>query len=114
MYLLMNKDVSGQRFVIVSENYSYKKLLTTIADMLQVKKPRYKISKTILSLAWRIDWIICLFFMQKRKLSRDMARSLITKDSYDNEKIKKLLDYQFETVQTTLSKVIASTATAAH
>ena len=73
---------------------------------MKVKKPRKKISKIILSLSWRIDWILANVFMRKRKLSRDLAISLLANDLYSNNKIKNLLNYEFEEIDDSIKKIV--------
>ena len=105
MFLLMKSDIHGEKFVLISENCSYKYLVETIANSLNVKKPTTKISKFITQIAWRIDWILANIFFQKRKISRDLANSLHNEDYYSNEKIKQTLNFEFETVFDTVNKV---------
>lgn len=106
MFLLMNSNENGEKFIIISENCSYKSILDAVANELKVKKPTYKISKTILSLGWRIDWISANLFLRKRKLSRDLAISLLANDLYSNNKIKNLLSYEFEQVTVFIKEII--------
>ena len=105
MFLLMKSDIHGEKFVLISENCSYKYILETIANSLKVKKPKTKISNFITQIAWRIDWILANIFFQKRKISRDLANSLHNEDYYSNEKIKQTLNFEFETVFETVNKV---------
>ena len=106
MHLLSKSNINGEKFVLVSENISYKKLLFSIANALNVTKPKYKISKTIINIAWRLDWIWSNLFFQKRNLSRDSAQSLFSKDVYDNLKIKKTLNYEFEKIDLVIDKIV--------
>ena len=105
MFLLMKSDIHGEKFVLISENCSYKYLVETIANSLNVKKPTTKISKFITQIAWRIDWILANIFFQKRKISKDLANSLHSENYYSNEKIKQTLNFEFETVFDTVNKV---------
>ncbi len=105
MYQLMKSNIQGERFALVSENCSYKYLLDTIAESLNVKKPYRKISKFIINIAWRMNWILSNIFFQKRKLSRDLATSLHSNDIYSNEKIKKILNFEFEKIETSIQKI---------
>ena len=105
MFLLMKSNINGERFALISENCNYKYLLDTIADSLNVKKPSKHISKFVLNIAWRMDWILSNIFFQKRKLSRDLANSLHSNDNYSNEKIKQTLNFEFEKIATSILKI---------
>ncbi len=105
MFRLMKSEINGERFALVSQNCTYQFLLETIADALKVNKPSRKISKFITNIAWRIDWILSNIFLQKRKLSRDLANSLHSNDIYSNEKIKQTLNFEFEKIATSILKI---------
>jgi dihydroflavonol-4-reductase len=105
MFLLMKSEINGERFALVSENCTYKYLLDTIADSLKVVQPNRKISKFVSNIAWRIDWILSNIFLQKRKLSRDLANSLHSNDNYSNEKIKQTLNFEFEKIAASILNI---------
>ncbi len=105
MFQLMKSDINGERFALVSGNCTYKYLLDTIADSLNVKKPNRKICKILTNIAWRIDWILSNVFFQKRNLSKDLADSLNSTDLYSNQKIKKALNFEFEKVAISIEEI---------
>lgn len=104
MVQLMESKISGEKFIVVAENYSYKNLLFEIADAYQVRKPKFYASKTMTAIGYKLDWIISTVFQTKRKLSKDIAKSLHSKDFYDNSKIKKALNFEFESLSKTIEK----------
>jgi dihydroflavonol-4-reductase len=106
MFQLMKSDIQGERFILVSENVTYKNLLQTIATEFGVKKPSIQVTKWITILAYKLDWIMSNVFLQKRKLSKDMAQSLHSLDLYSKQKIVQTLDFDFEKVSTTIKKTI--------
>ncbi len=57
MILLMSSTIANQRFVIISENISYKNILFMIADALGKQRPKIKISKFISGCMWRIEFL---------------------------------------------------------
>ena len=58
MILLMKSNIKNERFILVSENKSFKNVLFAIADGLSKKKPTIKTGKLITSIVWRIDWVL--------------------------------------------------------
>jgi nucleoside-diphosphate-sugar epimerase len=94
MQKLMESDVSGERFTLVSENLSYKQALDLVADSLKVKRPDIYARRWITSLAWKMDKFISMFG-KKRTLSKDAAASLHRVTLFDNSKIKQKLGYTF-------------------
>ena len=95
MLLLMKREWKGERFIIVSENIVFRDLINNIAAQLKVREPQIYAKKWMTDVAWRLDWLLCTLFFKKRKLSKNIAKSLHAKDFYSNEKIKKQLDYNF-------------------
>lgn len=106
MILLMKSDINGEKFILISENWTYKKLIDKISDCYKVKKPKYKISKLILNILWRLDWILANIFFQKRRLSKDLSISLLANEQYSNQKIIETLNYKFQSVEGIIEDII--------
>ncbi len=105
MTQLMSSEIEKERFVVVAENIEVRKIANTIADVLQKKRPTRNASPTMLSIAWRLDWLMATFFGTKRKLSRATAKSLHTQDLFSNEKMVKTLNFTFTPIEDYLKKV---------
>jgi nucleoside-diphosphate-sugar epimerase len=106
MHRLMRSDCSGEKFILISENWTYKDILDNIADKLNVKKPTIQASSGLLNLAWRLDWIKSKIFQSKRKLSKTSVASLISQTVFSNDKIKKELNYSFINIEEYLTTII--------
>ncbi|TGD58449.1 NAD-dependent epimerase/dehydratase family protein [Flavobacterium humi] len=104
MDLLMKGEVSGERFVLVSENKTYRELVSLMAEVLKVKKPGIYANWFLTGLAWRADWLLAFLFGKKRMLTRDLAYSLHSTDRYSNEKISTLLGFQFQDIEAFIRK----------
>lgn len=107
MFQLMKSDFKNEKYIVVAENIVFQKLVNSIADGLKVKRPTINIKKSMLAFLWRIDWIACHLFFQKRKLSKLMVRSLLTNDLYDNHKIKTALNFKFESIDQRIAVICA-------
>ena len=106
MISLMNSEIKNERFILVAENASYKRVLQSIAKELQVNPPSLNVSKQMAGLLWRADWLKTHLFFQKPGFTRASAEAAFRKTYYNSEKIQKTLDYQFKE----LDKTIAQTA----
>lgn len=95
MTALMNSSINGAQFCIVAENMSFDKLLFTIANGLNAKKPFYNASKKLTSIAWRIDWFLSFMKLKKRNFTKATAKSSHSSYIYSNSKIKNELNYTF-------------------
>ncbi len=105
MMQLMKSEISGNRYILVAENLSYKKITTLIAENLEVNPPKTEAKKWMTELAWRWDWIAANLFFQKRKLTKAIAKSVHTKDYYSSKKIEKALDFTFEPIENIVKKI---------
>lgn len=101
---LTNSKIEAEKFIIVSENLSYKDLIYRISNQLNLTPPTIYASKTLTTIAYKLDWIASNIFGQNRKLSKQMAKSLHTKDFYDNSKIKAALDFEFESINSLIER----------
>ena len=105
---LARKGVYRQRFLLVSENLSYRSVLETIARNLGVQPPSRPLRRWHLELLWRLDWARQRLTGSPRQLSRSMARHMGGPGRYSNEKVREALGYSFQPME----EVIAACATA--
>lgn len=96
MRQLMDSGVYQQRFILVSENLSFKEVFDQIARELGVSPPEKKLQPWMLEVLWRLDWLRCALGSGKRQLSKAVAHSLQHPKKYDNGKIGKAIPFSFE------------------
>lgn len=95
MIELMNRDINNERFVISGDNKSYKEVLFTIADKLQVKRPSIKVNAMLAEVAWRTEMLKSFFTGSKPMVTKETARTALNRHYYSSEKIKKALGIDF-------------------
>lgn len=105
MVLLMESSIENDRFILVSENKSFKEILDFIAESLQKKKPNFYASKLITNTLYRIDNFISKITGKKIALTKDAVKSLHNKHYYSSEKIKKTFDFEFTPMQKVIEEV---------
>lgn len=98
MLLLMQSPIINQRFILVAENKSFKEVLLTIADALQVKRPSRKIGKLLTEIFWRVDWVLTKLTGKTPLLTKNSARSSHHKSYYSSAKIEEMLPFQFSKI----------------
>ena len=104
MLLLMDSNIKNERYILVSENLSFKEFATKVAQGLDVKPPYKKASKMQLQLAWRLDWLNHFIRRKRRKLPKQMAKSIAEKYYYSNKKVIADLDFKFKPVDESISE----------
>jgi len=96
MITLMNSDIKNERYILVSENQSFKNVFFAIADGLNKKRPSIKATKFLSDLAWRFEWFLEKISGKKAMITKQTAYSSQNKYSFSNKKIKEDIGYKFE------------------
>lgn len=105
MISLMESDISGERFIINSENIPYQKIFTMIAEELGVRVPHIEATPFLGGLAWRLDSFKSWFGF-RRSITKEAIAAGRNLTAYSNKKIQDKIGIEFRPVQ----EVIAQTA----
>jgi nucleoside-diphosphate-sugar epimerase len=89
MVLLMDSNVSSERFVISGANLPYKSLFDMIADAFGVKRPYTKVTPFISAVVWRLEKIKSLLTGNDPLITKETARTGMTAATFDNTKFLK-------------------------
>lgn len=104
MILLMNSEVKNERFLLVSENRSFKEVLFAMADNFGKKRPYMKVNKFLAELAWILDLIICKMSRKEIAISKQSARSSLNVYKYSSDKIKTKLGFKFQPINEVINE----------
>lgn len=102
MIKLINKKVNHKRYIINSQNLSFKELLTIYAKQVNGPIPSIKINNNIIKIAILLSKI----FNPYNNLSFSIVDFFKTKSRYSNLKIKQELNYKFISVQRSIIDII--------
>jgi len=105
MIQLVDSTIKNERFILISENKTYKEVLFEIADAFGKKRPSVKIKKWQTELFWRFAWVVSKITGVTPLLSKYSARSAHTISKYSSKKIKEKLDFEFEDVQDSIIRI---------
>jgi dihydroflavonol-4-reductase len=102
MISLIERDVFGEKFIISSENVSYKEVFTQIAKQLQIDSRLVSAPDLLLDIKWRIEFVKNLVTEKEPLITKETV--LFSKQNilFSNEKIVKKLSYSFKTVSETI------------
>ena len=104
MDILVESEVKGERFVLVSENISYKALFDEMAKYLEKRPPyiyaNYFLRQTVVTL----DYMKSLLFMKERTYSDEFARLAASVSRYSSNKFIDKFQYSFEPISETIKK----------
>ena len=85
--MLVDSDIHGQRFIVNSDNWTFKKLMDTIADSFGKKKPSRKSTPFMLSLAWKMEGLKSFLNGSRPLLTRESAKVAMSKTYFVNDKL---------------------------
>jgi len=99
MMKLMNDDISGERFIVSSENLSYQEVFRHIALALGKEPPVRHAAKLHLGLAWRLDWIRARLLRSERRIPREAVHAGSARAFFSNAKVKAATGIRFKTAE---------------
>ena len=105
MLLLMKSDIENERYILVSENSSFKDIFDQIAQNFGKKPPSIKATKLMAAIGWRLEKLKSIFTNKPPTLTKQTAKSIHDKRYYSSEKIQKELNYNFENISETLQNI---------
>ncbi len=97
--MLMEKGVENMRFIISSENVSYRKVFDLIAENLGKKKATIRVTPLMAGIGWRAESLLGLFTGKNPLVTKETARSAMSHWIYSNEKIKKEIGIEFISIE---------------
>jgi len=104
MFALVESTFENQNYILVSENVTFQYLMTRIAIALGSKPPTKKVSKLMASIAWRLAGIQAFFTGKQPLITQHSAKAARQIHLYSSKKIIRDLDYQFESLETTIDR----------
>jgi len=106
MILLMNTpEITGERFILNSENISNRQLLQRIAVLLGKKEPSIEAKPFMLDIAWRVAKLIAIIKNSKPALTQESTRASAAKLAYSNKKIRDSIGYTFKPLNQILEEI---------
>ena len=102
---LMESPVSGERFIVNGDNWSFQQLFNTIADGFHKKQPHREATPFLGEIAWRMEKFKAMFTGKKPLLTRESARVAQSRTFFDNSKLLKTLPgFSFTPLQTAIEQ----------
>jgi len=95
MISLMNSEIKNERFIITSENMSFKTVFDHIAEFLGKEKARKKISPLLTEILWRTEKIRSWITGSRPFITKEIAREASLQHFYSNKKIKQMISLEF-------------------
>ncbi|MFA5972156.1 MAG: NAD-dependent epimerase/dehydratase family protein [Lentimicrobiaceae bacterium] len=95
MIMLMESNISGERYVLNSENLSLREFFTKAADILGKPHPWIALNRPVMSaIAW-LDEMRGWLTNSNPLITRENVRAVTTKSYYSSKKFKAAFNYSF-------------------
>jgi len=92
---LVESNITSERYIISSENLSWKQILTMIAQAFNKKPPHLKATRIKAAIAWRILKLVGWISGKEPKITKESVRSSQRERYFSNEKILDAMDIEF-------------------
>jgi len=108
MIMLMNSEISGERFIVNAENPTYKDISAEIAACFGKEAPSILAKPWMMELAWRGAKFISLITGKRPSIDKTSAQSASVMRQFDNSKIKKAIGIEFKPLSVSIKEVCAA------
>jgi nucleoside-diphosphate-sugar epimerase len=95
MVTLMDQNIFGERYLCIGENASFYDVFCEIASKLGKKKPKYKVSKLLMGITWRLSVFWAAITFSSPTITKSSASSAFNKIKFDNKKIVEKIGFKF-------------------
>ena len=105
MIELTNSNYKNERFILNSENVSYKDFFTYVNVCFGHRAPFIKITALLSAIIWRIEKLKGIVSNKNRLITRETASLANKKSYYSNLKVTTFLTFKFTPIQSVIKDV---------
>ena len=95
MIKLVQNKIYNERFLLISENLTFKEFFDILANALGRTPPSIFANRLLSSIAWRLNWIWTFFSRSNPLITKETARAANAQQVYSNKKIRETLGIEF-------------------
>lgn len=106
MIVLMESQISNERFILNSEDLPYKKVFELFARYARTRPPRFHAGKVMSEIAWRLEKVRHTVFGGKPLLTKETARSGHSVSEFSNEKFVAATGFKFRHVEEAIQNTV--------
>ncbi len=103
---LMQSTITNQRFIINQGNYSYKEILTLIANAFNKKPPKHEVKKWMSNLIWPFFAIKKMLFNTPALITKETAQTAHSIYKFNNQKLLNALpNFLYTPLQISINRI---------
>ncbi len=108
MVLLMDSNISEQRFILSGANLPYRTIFTMIAQSFHKKPPHKKVTALLAEIVWRLEGIKGKITGKSPLLTKETSRTARATVSFDNTKLLKALpEFHYRPMEESINRICA-------
>lgn len=112
MIMLMESNITDEKFIISACNKSYREIMNMMAAAFGKKPPSKKITPFLASLVWRMEAIKSKFNGHDPLITKETAGTALAQVNFDNSKLLRYLpDFQYRNIEETIMEVCSMLTT---
>jgi len=105
MISLMEKQLFGNRYILIEDNYTYFDIFSQINKRFSKPAPVFKLNRFWLKTASILESAWLLIAGGNKKITRSVINSALNKQVYSNQKIRETLGINFEKIDLVIDKI---------
>lgn len=105
IYRLTTSDISDERFILSAGETTYRDFFEKVALRFNKKAPYILVGKPLTSVIWRLEAIRTFFTGNAPLITKETALSSSQSFEYQNDKIKKVIDFSFRNLENSLDRI---------
>lgn len=102
---LMESDIHSERYCLSGGMISYKDFFDKIADRFGKKKTSIKVTPGMMGAIWRVEALKSMLTGKAPLITKETAKTSQLKIFQENNKIRKALNFEFNSLDNTLNRV---------
>ena len=106
MLILMKSNIQAERYLIIGENLTYKKLFDAIAEELKRPKPTIRVNKLLMGISWRIAQLFSFITRKPTAITKQSSISAFSVTTYSSKKINDIYSEKYIPLSNTVKNTV--------
>jgi nucleoside-diphosphate-sugar epimerase len=107
MIELMEGPITGERYILSTENIPYKTFFVWMADAMNMPAPRYHAGPKLSGVGWRFLKVMGLITGRRSSITRETARTANQDYRYSNEKLLQNISFQLTPIKLSVERTVS-------
>ncbi len=104
--LSINHKYDGERYIVSSQNLTFKEFFDQVSKALGTKPPSIKVNSFLAGIGWRIDWVKSLLFGTEPILTKETVINASKISQYENSKSVDQFGFVYRDIDKTIEEMV--------